>query len=119
MNIVLSSYVVLSVEGVIDHEATLEKFAENILKFEAEKDAENATISVAIHALFDQFRGARLNMPYLIGEVTRRLDAKPDNYKSLSDKVQAFIRANAEGDDAMFMISRGKGGGVARLSDQK
>lgn len=119
MNIVLSSYVVLFSDNSIDHEATLEKFASDLLRFEELKDKENAVIAGAIHSLFDQFQGARLNMPYVTGEVLRKLNAQPDNYKVLSDKVQAYIRENSQGDKAVFTINRGKGGGIARNSDMK
>jgi hypothetical protein len=127
MNIVIGSYAVRSVDGSIDHEATLGKFAGDLLQFEAEQEQQSAEIGAAVHALFDQFKGARLNMPYLTGEVLRRLSATPENYKALTEKVQGFVRSQSQGETAddgtverpnsVFIIGKGKGGGVARRAD--
>lgn len=127
MNISISNYAVRSVDGGIDHEATLAKFAGDLLAFEVEQEEEASTIGAAVHALFDQFRGARLNMPYLTGEVLRRLNATPDNYKTLTEKVQGFVRSQSQGESfddgtveypqSVFVIGKGKGGGVARRAD--
>lgn len=119
MNIVIGSYAVRGSNGSIDHESTLAKFAGDLLKWEAAQETENATIGAAVHALFDQFKGARLNMPYVTGEVLRKLNAQPENYKVLTEKVQGFIRSQAEGDTSPFVIGKGKGGGVARRADLK
>lgn len=128
MEINLGMFAVRFVDGSIDHEGTISKFANELSEFAANQEAENATISQAIHAMFDQYKGARLNMPYLTGEVLRRLEAKPDTYKVLTDKVQGFIRSQSQGktlDDgsvenpqSVFVISKGKGGGVSRRVDQ-
>ena len=119
MNIDINSYSVRFSDGSIDHDATCEKFASDLLRFEELKDAENQVLAGHVHALFEQFKGARLNMPYLTGEILRRLNATPENYKTLSDKIQNWVRANSEGENAAFIISRGKGGGVARRADIK
>lgn len=119
-NININNYVVRSVHGGIDHEATLAKFAGDLLAFEVEQEAEQSTIGTAVHALFDQFKGARLNLPFLTGEVLRRLNATPDNYRSLTEKVQGFVRSRSQeetGETSVFVIGKGKGGGVARRAD--
>lgn len=127
MGIIISSYVVRSSNGSIDHEATLSKFAGDLLAYEAEQEQESSVIGGAVHALFDQFKGARLNVPYLTGEVLRRLNATPENYKTLTEKVQNFVRSQSQGESyddgtvehpqSVFVIGRGKGGGVARRCD--
>lgn len=115
----LNSYVVRSGSGSIDHSATVDKFAQDLIEFEAKLEAENAGIGQCVNALFDQFRGARLNTPFVVGETLRRLDVKPENYKALSDKVTDYIRNRSQGENSTFTISKGKGGGIARRSDMK
>lgn len=127
MNINLSSYVVRTADGSVDLESTLFKFEEDLQRFIAEKDVENAAIAAQIHAIFDTYKGARLNMPYLTGEALRRMNASPANWKVLSDKITSFVQDNAQGKtgedgsverpNSTFIISRGKGGGVARRAD--
>lgn len=127
MNIVIASYAVRSSNGSIDHDSTLAKFAGDLLAFEAMQEAESANIGAAVHALFDKFKGARLNMPFVTGEVLRALNATPDNYKALTEKVQGFVRRESQGEvfddgtverpNSTFVIGKGKGGGVARRAD--
>jgi len=129
MNINIALYAVRSAQGSIDHECTLAKFAGDLARFAAERETEMADIGKAVHALFDQYRGARLNTPFVVGETLRRLEAKPENYKALSDKVTELIRSQAQGatqDDgsvenpnSVFLIGKGKGGGIARRADMK
>ena len=127
MNISFASYVVRFTDGSLDLEGTHSKFEDDLLRFSAERDTENAAMAAHIHAIFDQYKGARLNVPYLTGETLRRMGAQPANWKILSDKIVAFIQDNAQGKThedgsvdrpgSTFVISRGKGGGVARRAD--
>ena len=119
MDIVFANYVVRFSDGSIDHDSTLEKFSSDLLRFEEIQDKENVTIGTAVHAVFDQYHGAKLNTPFVIGEVLRKLNVQPENYKALTDKVQYFIKSNSQGDHSAFVISKGKGGGVGRRSDLK
>lgn len=119
MNIVISSYAVRNVDGSVDHEATLEKFASDLFRFEELHDREQQVIGGAINAVFDEYQGARLNTPFLVGQVLKKLNAQPENYKALSDRVVTFIRSNSQAEDSVFVISKGKGGGIGRRSDVK
>jgi hypothetical protein len=65
-----------------------------------------------VHATFDTHLGKRLNTPFVLSEALRALNAQPENYKTLTNKVQEFIRTSPE-----FHTVPGKGGGVARLRD--
>lgn len=112
MNITLGMYVVRGINGEIDHEATLDKFASDLLKFEAERELEASTIGAAVHALFDRHVGKRMPTPFVVAEALKALNAQPENYKVLSDKVTEFLRTSPE-----FSISRGKSGGVGRVCD--
>lgn len=112
MTIVLASYIVRNNNGSINQEATLERFATDLLKYEAERETENTTIGVAIHALFDAHLGKRLASPFVVGEALKSLNAQPDTYKLLTEKVMEYLRTNPD-----FSISKGKGGGVGRVAD--
>jgi hypothetical protein len=123
----INSFIIRSVDGSIDHEASIGAFAGALLKYEAERETEMEVIAEAVHALFDQYKGARLNTPFLVGETLRRLNAQPENYKVLTEKVQRFIRSQSQGETAddgtverpnsVLIIGKGKGGGVARRAD--
>jgi hypothetical protein len=108
----VSSFIVCAADGSIDHEASIGAFAGALLKYEAERELENSTIGAVVHATFDAHLGKRLTTPYVVGEALKSLNAQPENYKTLTNKVQEFIRTSPE-----FHTGKGKGGGVARICD--
>ena len=129
MEINIVTFAVRNSDGSIDHEASLQEFSDLIIKFGEEQDQENKVIAGAVHALFDRFKGARLNTPFVVGEVLRGLNVRPENFKTLTEKVQGFIRGQSQGETlpdgshenpaSVFVISRGKGGGIARRADMR
>lgn len=114
MNINISNYIVRSANGSIDHEASLAKFAGDLLKWEADREVEREVIAGAVHALFDRHLGKRLTTPYVVSEALKSLNAQPENYKTLTEKVAEFLRTSPE-----FDTTKGKGGGCARSRDAK
>jgi hypothetical protein len=122
MNINLATYSVFGSNGAIDHAATLEKFTADLARFVTAQEAEFATISGEVHALFDRFPGARLNTDYIVNETLRALNVQKDNYTALQSKVKEYLKSNSQGKegeriDSVFVTGRGKGGGVRRRRD--
>lgn len=125
----LSAFVVRNVNGSVDQEGTLVKFAEFLSEWEAEVGEAQAKIAVAVGAIFDEYRGACLNKAYLQGEVARRLGATPANWKEVSDGVDAYIKGNNQGEvfedgtqerpESIFVTKPGKSGGTYRRADFK
>jgi len=118
--ITLNTYLVRAADGSIDHAATTLKFQGDLLNYEAERELESATVGEAVNAVFDQFKGARLNMPAVTSYALSRLNVQPENFKTLTEKVQGYIRDHAgeRGTGALFSIAKGKSGGVCRWADQ-
>lgn len=114
--IVLASYAVRGVDGSIDHEATGDKFASDLVAYEAERETEMEVISDAVHAVFDEYKGTRINMPALVTFSLQKLNVQPSNYNALGARVLEFVRTNSGEGDA-FTIGKGKGGGCARVCD--
>jgi len=108
----VSYFIIRAVDGSIHHEATIGAFTGALLKYEAERELEKSTIGAVVHATFDTHLGKRLNTPFVLNEALRALNAQPENYKVLTEKVQQFIRTSPE-----FHTVPGKGGGVARRRD--
>jgi hypothetical protein len=130
MSTSLTFKLVLSAAGVIDTEASLLAAENAIVAYKADRETEESQIADAVHAQFDEYRGARQNMPALVNGALRYLNVQPANYKSLAEKVTAYIQANSdrqankkEGIVAepartrIFGTKKGLGGGVCRWSD--
>jgi len=112
MNIDLNTYVVRSTTGSINFDATIAKFEADLSTFHAAREKEESVIADALHAIFDSHQGKRIPMPFLTSEVLRMLNVQPENFKSLSEKVQDYVRVCSD-----FNIGKGKGGGVGRVCD--
>lgn len=114
-------------DGSVDQDATMCACEAAIVKYVAERETEEVTIAAAVDALFDKHLGVRVNMPYVCNEACRTLNAQPENFKLLSERVAQYVRDHSQGEkaedgsvanpDSLFLINKGKGGGVARRCD--
>lgn len=107
-------------DGSVDEAGTLAACQAAVRKYVAERETEQATIAAAVSEVFDTLKGARANMPYVVNQALRSLNALPENFKALSERTAEYIREHAGDRDsgALFSIGKGKGGGVVRWSDQ-
>lgn len=106
------SFIVYQNNGFINHEMSIAAFADELMQYEDELSLDKHTIGIAVNAIFDTHMGKRLASPYVIGEVLKSLNAQPENYQDLLEKVQNFLRVSLD-----FNVVKGKGGGWARLCD--
>lgn len=117
-------------DGKIDQDKSEAAFRSNLLRYVAERETEGTLIAEGVAALFDQYKGAAINMPAVCSMTAQRLGAQPENFKVLSDRVAEYVRANSqetgsekegtltEHPDSLFVIAKGKGGGVSRRADR-
>jgi hypothetical protein len=102
-------------------------FRKAYLAYIANRDVEEDNISSAVHALFDRFPTANLNVPYIETQVATALNALPENHAAITKKVGEWLRANNQGKkledgsyerpDSAFVTTKGVRGGVRRRSD--
>lgn len=128
MSITLTVALVLAADGTIDQDQSEQAFHGALVKRTAELETEQVEIAEAVSALFDQYPGASINMPAVASMTAQRLNAQPENFKVLSDRVLDYVRQNAQGDtakdgsverpDSLFVIGKGKGGGCYRRADK-
>lgn len=114
----LATFCVRDESGAIDVGATVLKFEGEVQKYQAERELESETVGAAVNAVFDEHRGAVINMPAVTSMALTRLGVQPETYKVLSERVQEYIRTNAtDTRGGLFRIAKGKGGGVTRWAD--
>ena len=125
-SIILSTFVVRSSNGSVDSDATMAKFQSTLSSFISESETESETIGSAIEAVLETHKGSRVNLDFLVSSTCRALNAQPENFKVLGDKVRQFVKDNScdKNDAGMpsdstkrLNVARGKGGGVGRWSD--
>lgn len=128
----VTKFIVRADDGSVDETLSHAAFATALTKHIAERETETSTIATAVGEVFDQYLGTSINMPALCNFACAKLNAQPENYKVLSERVAAYVRDNAQGKDtsekdakesiwerpdSMFVIGKGKGGGVYRRID--
>lgn len=114
----------------IDQSASEAAFRTALLKHIAERETQQEQIAEAVSVLFDRYAGQSIGMPALASMTAQALNAQPENFKVLSDRVLDYVRANsqttgsedegtlAQHPDSTFVISKGKGGGCYRRADR-
>jgi hypothetical protein len=103
--------------GSIDQAASRAAFETALARHTAEVETQGTLIEEAVSALFDQYKDTAIGMPALGSMTAQRLGGNPDNFKVLSERTLNHVRANADGKGrALYTISKGKGGGVRRVS---
>ena len=114
-------------DGHIDIDASTAAFRSAAIKRQAELETEQTEIADAVTALFDQYRGQAIPMPTVGSMVAQKLNAQPENFKVLSDRVLDYVRQNSQGEvkdgvaarpDSEFVIGKGKNGGCYRRADR-
>lgn len=129
----------VSVNGKVDLEASVEKFRSVALKTLANQETEDSLIVTCMNGLFDQFPGASLNLDYIKSHTVQAMAKQvpelkdPTVFGQVSKRVEEVLHAltdqpevPAEGDrpaqpaitNRAFAMKRGKGGGFYRKSDQ-
>ncbi len=113
--------------GHIDQAASERAFSQALVKRMAELETEQEQIAAATTELFDQYLGQAIAMPTLGSLVAQKLNAVPENHAVLSERAKQYVRANSQGKvtdgveerpDSLFVIGKGKNGGVTRRADR-
>ena len=129
----LTIALVVTADG-IDQDASRQAFNSALVNYVAEREVEDDNIGSAVHAVFDQYPSANINMPALTSYVLQKLNAQPENFNTLEVRVMEYVRSNADLSEKKdkagniiqsaeaprtraFVIGKGKGGGVKRWSD--
>ncbi len=129
MTISLTIDLVLT-DGSIDLDASTQAFRSAAVRRQAELETEQEQIAEAVSALYDRFPGQAIGMPAVASMTAQALNAQPENFKVLSDRVLDYVRSNSqetgsakEGTlvshpDSLFVIAKGKNGGCYRRADR-
>lgn len=125
--------------GKVNLEASCNRFREVALRHLAGQEAEDTLISSCMESLFDQYKGANLNLEFIKSQTVQRMAKQvpelgdPGLFSSLSARVEDILHANtnqpaveAKGDKPAvaavegrpYGMRKGKGGGFYRIADQ-
>lgn len=109
----MSEMVVRDDNGSVDVDGTIVAFKNELYSWVQEVEYETSLVGAAVNVVFDNHKGANINMPALTSMALNILGATPANYAHLSEMVGDYVRTSK----AQFCVSKGKGGGVKRIAD--
>jgi len=126
-------------DGKVNLEASVEKYRAVCLQHIAGQTAETELVAQCMTALFDQYKGAHLNLDFVKSQTVQRITKihpelnEPALFATLSKKVEDYLHANTNADaveakgnrqakEAItgkpYDMRKGHGGGFCRASDQ-
>lgn len=110
----MDKFTVRDASGCVDIIASATKYAEALSVWAAQNEVSSDTIEGAVEAVFDRFDGKRLPMPALLSMAVTELGATPEQHKSLTARVHAYVK----GQTAAGRLEVGKGpkGGCSRVA---
>lgn len=111
----MDKYTVLGADGTADVAASANAYAKALTEWKAQNEVPSETIETAVEAVFDRNPG-RIPMPVLLSFATQELGATPETFRSLHDRVHAYVVGQSANNTGRIDIGRGKGGGVERLA---
>ena len=125
----LTVNLVSKADGSIDQEASEQAFADQLAAHIVDRETQDTQIANVVSSLFDKHLGKFLTMPTLCSLAVGALNGQPENWKTLSERVANYVRANSQerkaadgtitkDDSSAYVIGRGAGKGVARRADQ-
>lgn len=129
----------VAVDGKTDLEASVDKYRAVCRQYIAKQLAETELVGQCMTALFDQYKGAHLNLDFIKSQTVQRMTKQhpelnePALFATLSKRVEDYLHENcdqplvpAKGDkpevaaitDRTYAMRKGKGGGFCRKADQ-
>lgn len=115
-NLTLVDLIVRTSAGIVDEEASVEKFLSEARKDDAAGADARALTGEAINMVFDTYKGRVLTKPVLTSHALQHLGVTPENHGALTEAVDSWLKANT-GEGKTLMVKKGKGGGFSRTAD--
>ena len=107
----MEQFIKFDSNGNIDHQGSVGAFASALLKYEAEREVEEANIADAFHAVFDEYPDKPIMVKgFVVNSALMKLNVQAENFPALTKKVSAFLSTSPQ-----FKVDPGKGGGCRRV----
>ena len=103
------------VGGLVDLEATLKAYADEIVTYNATKANDLEVVGVAVNTVFDQYKGAAIAadlVSFAMGELT---GVTLENDATLRERTNDFIDGAVL--SGVLAMKKGKHGGFSRVAD--
>lgn len=110
----MNQFTIRGTDGSVDIAASAKAYTEALTQWVSVNEMPAEKISNAVNAVLDRFPGQRVSIPALLSFSVQELGAAPDQHKTLTERVHAYVRGQATA--GVLTIAKGKNGGVARTA---
>ena len=113
----MDKFTVRDSNGSVDVGASVAAYTQALSSWVSVNESPVESIERAVEAVFDSHPStSRLPTPFLVSLAVQEMGADPSQFKSLSGRVSAYIKGQCADNTGRLDISKGNGGGVARLA---
>lgn len=113
----MDKFTVRDSSGSVDVNASVVAYSQALTDWVSANETPIEHIERAVEAVFDSRpSNVRLPTPFLVSLVVQEMKVDPDQFKPVSVRVAAYIKGQCAENTGRLDISKGKGGGVARLA---
>ena len=117
-----AEYSVEAENGNVDLEATIKKFADELVAWNDMRVQAQEQVGSIVEAIFQENAGKVLAMPFVHSQVVTRLSTDSASYAFFIEAVKAYMKANTwdgkKGNPcSLYRTKKGFGGGVVREVD--
>lgn len=105
-------FIIRNTEGAIDINASVDNFHAELDSYVKTHRVKLRKVADSVNAVFDEHRGTPFSLSAITSFTLQRMGVKPENYDEMGTLIREYLKS-----DPNFEISRGRGGGVTRLSD--
>ena len=123
----LTISLVLNSDGSVNREESMAMASIALDDFISTQSVLTADVAAAVHAVFDKYPGAGLNVPFIVTNALMMLNVTPSNSQALTKAVHDYITSNSQGDkdeagnvanpNSLFIVGKGRGASTRRRSD--
>lgn len=113
----MDKFTVRDSNGAVDVNASVSAYAKALTGWVSVNETPVESIERAVEAVFDSHPSTtRLPVPFLNSLAVQEMKADPSQFKILSSRVAAYIKGQCADNTGRLDITKGNGGGVARLA---
>jgi hypothetical protein len=106
----MDKYSIVGEDGLVDVVASAANYSAAVISWKESNEIPSETIAMAMGAVFEK-KGARMHVPQLIQYTVGEIGATSDNFKPLTARVKAFVKAQVSA--GKLFVKPGATGGIS------
>jgi hypothetical protein len=112
----MDKYTKRTTDGSVDIDASSEAYAAALTEWVVTNEIPSEKIETAVNAVLEASPSGRVPMPALLSLASQEMNATPETFTVLSDRIHAYVQGQAKA--GLLFVTKGKGGGCSRTAPE-